>query len=307
MTELWRGTVNTWECDELGHMNVRHYWTKAISALDGLGARLGMRHHCRPDATSMLVPTQAHVRYLAEAMPGTPLHIRGGITQWHDTSLTVGLVMHHAHGQPAAGFTITAQHVTRQDLVPFAWPKRLTEQAKTVTADPAHPDMQPCIPRGVTHEQKILDHKALAALGTRTIGQGVFTPSDAAGRGIIAPDAYFGCASDSFPHLVADARDLMRDKAMNVAMVEARLTIINHARPGDVFQLRSGIARITGKSLLIIHHVLDPLTGEPWGQLEALCLFFDLNARKAVLPDPAITSALEPVICTGLMDEGHTD
>ena len=39
MTEwatLWQGTANAWECDEMGHMNVRFYAAKVEEALDGL-------------------------------------------------------------------------------------------------------------------------------------------------------------------------------------------------------------------------------------------------------------------------------
>ena len=30
---VWRGGVNTWECDEMGHMNVRFYLAKAMEGL----------------------------------------------------------------------------------------------------------------------------------------------------------------------------------------------------------------------------------------------------------------------------------
>ena len=36
MQVLWRGNANTWECDELGHLNVRFYMAKAQEALGGL-------------------------------------------------------------------------------------------------------------------------------------------------------------------------------------------------------------------------------------------------------------------------------
>ena len=40
--EVWRGGVNTWECDEMGHMNVRFYVANAMEGLVGLAAALGM-------------------------------------------------------------------------------------------------------------------------------------------------------------------------------------------------------------------------------------------------------------------------
>ena len=31
--EVWRGGVNTWECDEMGHLNVRFYVARAMEGL----------------------------------------------------------------------------------------------------------------------------------------------------------------------------------------------------------------------------------------------------------------------------------
>ena len=38
--EVWRGCVNTWECDEMGHLNVRFYVARAMEGLVGLAAAL---------------------------------------------------------------------------------------------------------------------------------------------------------------------------------------------------------------------------------------------------------------------------
>ena len=45
METLWRGVANAWECDELGHLNVRFYLAKAAEAVGGLAQLLHM-----PDA-----------------------------------------------------------------------------------------------------------------------------------------------------------------------------------------------------------------------------------------------------------------
>ena len=33
MIEVYRGSINTWECDEMGHMNVRFYVAKMMEGL----------------------------------------------------------------------------------------------------------------------------------------------------------------------------------------------------------------------------------------------------------------------------------
>jgi hypothetical protein len=40
--EIWSGGVNTWECDEMGHLNVRFWGAKGLEALAGLARLMGM-------------------------------------------------------------------------------------------------------------------------------------------------------------------------------------------------------------------------------------------------------------------------
>ena len=39
----YRGCTNVWECDEMGHMNVRFYLGKAHQGLQQFGAFIGLR------------------------------------------------------------------------------------------------------------------------------------------------------------------------------------------------------------------------------------------------------------------------
>ncbi|MDP1964510.1 MAG: thioesterase family protein, partial [Reyranella sp.] len=68
--EIWRGGVNTWECDEMGHMNVRFYVTRAMEGLVGLAAALGLPHAFTQEAGSTLIVGEQHIRFLREAHAG---------------------------------------------------------------------------------------------------------------------------------------------------------------------------------------------------------------------------------------------
>ena len=46
--EVWRGGVNTWEIDMMGHLNVRFYVARAMEGLVGAAAALGMAGAFRP-------------------------------------------------------------------------------------------------------------------------------------------------------------------------------------------------------------------------------------------------------------------
>ena len=81
MIEVYRGSVNTWECDEMGHMNVRFYVAKAVEGLATLAALIGMPDAFCADATSTLLVREQHIRFLKEAHAGAALHMVGGVVE----------------------------------------------------------------------------------------------------------------------------------------------------------------------------------------------------------------------------------
>ena len=75
MIELYRGSVNTWECDEMGHMNVRFYVAKQMEGLAILTHSLDLRQAFRPGNTSTLLPFDQHIRFMKEVHPGRPIYM----------------------------------------------------------------------------------------------------------------------------------------------------------------------------------------------------------------------------------------
>ena len=101
--EVWRGATNAWECDEMGHMNVRFYLARALDGLAGLSAELGLPDPYQPSVSSMLAPREHHVRFLKEAHAGAPLHVDARVTEVRDEEITVVQVIRHsASGEPCA-------------------------------------------------------------------------------------------------------------------------------------------------------------------------------------------------------------
>jgi acyl-CoA thioesterase FadM len=107
MIELWRGNANAWECDELGHMNVRFYLAKASEALANLAEHAGLGGVFRADTHATLRARDIHIKFLAEARPGAPLAIQGGFESHDaDTARLVLLMSHAGTDQLAATFRI---------------------------------------------------------------------------------------------------------------------------------------------------------------------------------------------------------
>ena len=74
MIVIGKGSVQSGECDVMGHMNVRHYIARAGDGLAWLALALGIT----PDR-GFFVPVDQHIRFLREMAAGTPFTIFGGI------------------------------------------------------------------------------------------------------------------------------------------------------------------------------------------------------------------------------------
>ena len=70
---LYQGSVNTWECDDGGHLNVRFHLERAMSGLAHMAVHLGVPRAFSANAGSTIVPREAHIRFLKEARPGAAL------------------------------------------------------------------------------------------------------------------------------------------------------------------------------------------------------------------------------------------
>ena len=86
--ELYRSSVQTWETDGMGHMNVQFYSEKATNALAALSLHLGHGRDEIARTGTRLVAEDHHIRFLREQRPGAPIFIRGGVVEADANRLT---------------------------------------------------------------------------------------------------------------------------------------------------------------------------------------------------------------------------
>src|SRR5262245_54334100 len=91
---LYAGCVNTWECDEGGHLNVRFYLERAMTGLAFLAAHLGMRPS-NASAGATLTPLDLYVRYHHEERAGAGLVMHGGVVEMGERNAVACLDMRH--------------------------------------------------------------------------------------------------------------------------------------------------------------------------------------------------------------------
>jgi acyl-CoA thioester hydrolase len=295
--EVWRGGVNTWECDEMGHMNVRFYVARSIEALTGLAAELGMPHAFSPDASATLRVREQHIRFLREVRPPNPLHMIGAVVEMGETDARLLLTLVHSlTGTPAASFQIVVSHVTPGEGRAFPWPRAVRARALALTsAIPAYAAARSVSLAPVT----IAASPALAdELGLATISAGAIGARECDAFGRMSGEGFIGRISDGVGRLVSDVRAAIAGAAptppgrIGAAALEYRLAHLDWPRAGDRQVIRSGLIAIDQRIVTVAHWMLDPASGRPWGLAEAVIAALDLDSRKIVPIAPAAQAAL---------------
>ncbi|MDQ0466277.1 acyl-CoA thioester hydrolase [Caulobacter ginsengisoli] len=295
--EVWRGGVNTWECDEMGHMNVRFYGVAAMQGLAGLAAELGMPQAFAADAGATLMVREQHIRFMREARAGAALYMTAGVVEMgKDEARLLLLLVHADTGALAASFQIVVAHVTARDARPFPWPARTRERAAALTV---------AVPKEAQARGLSLDPVRSRASVARAdeldltrIGLGAFAPQDCDVFGRAGAEQFIGKVSDGVGTLVHGFRATVVEHApptsgeIGGAVVEYRLLYLDWPRAGARFDIRSGLVGANDKVMRMVHWMLDPQSGRPWGVSEVVAVTFDLQTRK-VIP---ITEAAHAVL-----------
>ena len=301
--EIWRGGVNTWECDEMGHMNVRFYVARAQEGLAGLARLLGMPRAFAPGCATLIV-REHHVRFLREARPGTALHMTGGVVRLGESDALILQVLTHSRtGEPCATFLTRVAHTTADGRV-FPWSPGARQAAKALTVEvPPH-----AAPRGIDPSRPPPDASLARAdaLNLTCIGRGALSDAECDVFGRMRAEQFIGRVSDGVPSLLAGVREAVaasapeRPRRVGGAVLEYRLIYLDLPKAGDHIEVRSGLAGFDDKTQRLAHWLLDPVGGGAWGVSEAVAINFDLDARKAIPIASETKAALEQFVVRGL-------
>ncbi|MEM1035485.1 MAG: thioesterase family protein [Pseudomonadota bacterium] len=305
MIPLWSGSANTWDCDEMGHMNVRVYMEKAMEGLGTFAAAIGMPHAYRDGALSTLIVAEHHVRFIREVHPGRPLKMTGCVLEWDESSALVYQDLRHGDGTPAAAFRTRILHCETKSGQPFQWGTRSKERLEALVETPPEDTK----PRGLDVEKSplpdsqatldfALEHKA------PEIGRGAVPLHHCDIFRRMKAEWFMGRISDSVPNLLYDWRQDVTSATdgaeMGAAVLEYRLVYRKWPRAGDRYVVHSALAEAAEKTHTLSHWMLNPDTGEAWMTSEAVAVTFDLKTRKVIPTPPDQIAALEKIAPRGL-------
>lgn len=282
--EIWRGSVNTWECDQMGHLNVRFYVARATEGLAGLAAALGLPQAFSSRSEATLIVKDHHIRFLREARAGDPLFMRGGVIAIEENQARLlQLLLHARSGELAASFQTVVTHVTAREERPFSWSpltRELADRLVVPIPDRAAPRSLSLDPPSGAASLAAADRMDLIHLGA-----GAFVASDCDAFGRVSAEHIVGRIADGVPILAGALGGRTAQPPANVggAVLEYRLAYAAWPRAGDRFIVRSGLVGFDDRVQRFAHWMLDPNSGAAWATSEAVAVGLDLSARKITL------------------------
>ena len=293
--EVWRGGVNAWQCDQMGHLNVRFYVAHAMEGLVGLAGALGMGSAFAPRGAATLVVREHHIRFLKEARLGDPLHLTAGLLDMgEDDARVLMLLTHSAEGAPAAVIQTQVRHAAVTDGRRFAWPRSALARAESLRVRlPDGLGPRSLTPGAAVGEASLADAESA---GLVRYGAGAFGPGHCDVFGRVAADQLMARLADGAAQGIGVTRAAAGD-SLGLAVVEYRIVYLDSPRAGDRFVVRAGLARADPRRLEWSYWMFDPDTGAPRACARSVLVPFDLEARKAMtLPGDAVARLRERVI-----------
>lgn len=300
----WSGEASAWECDELGHLNMRRYMYKCAQARQMLCIMLGLTGSFKKGAYSTVDVREFHIKYLGEVRPGGPISIKSAITDLRKTDMDIVHIMSHPDGRPACTVSERLSHVSRRTYAAFPWPSRLHNAAADFTI--AFPDIAKSKGIDLSQAPSAMSEDAAKTAGMRLIGRGVFQPGEADIFGRITAQALLGRVtetvgqfSSAWPEMFSD--DFTSGKShIHGALLEARVILGVQAEPGDAYNFYSGVAGANPNVRTLVHKIYNAVTGAQIASKQGVGCLMDLNSRRHVKTPIETVEALNAAAVPGL-------
>jgi len=283
-TLTWAGECSAWECDELGHMNMRHYVHKTDEARRGLIIRLGLTTAFHSGVASTVRCRDLHIKYQGEARPGNPLRIDSAVIELGESTARLCHIMTHRDGRIAATIVESVEHVYLPEDKVFPWPKRVRDAAPDFTAELPVPAKA----RNVESTKPFtgMNLSALEKAGAKVIGTGVFGASELDLTNRVTMGSFFGRTTSSiawFRECWPEFEDpSYQAGGMSAALLEMRAVIHRYPGQGDAYAYLPAMTSANSYTRQFVHNIVDPVSGDSWVSMQASGCKFDLNTRKLV-------------------------
>ena len=299
MLDVLRSSVATWDCDHMGHMNVRHYFGRANEGLSVLCLQLGLGPRELQERGLMLRARDQHIRFSKELRPGAGYSMRAGGIEHSEEVLTTYEELRTVSDDVSATIVTELCLCERGSQSAVPWPAKVREGLSQLQCElPSY-----AAPRGVVQ-------RASRARPTRgeAIARGMLpgylgpvTPADCDADGVMRESACIGRIADGIAHFFTRLQGGGRPEGIGGAALEYRFVFHAWPRLSDVIEVRSALSALNNKAMQVTHYMFDVATSECFASSQAVVVWFDLVARKAIPFPDDVRPFLEGRVIEGLI------
>ncbi|HET6334678.1 MAG TPA: thioesterase family protein [Polyangiales bacterium] len=299
MMEVLRSSVNEWECDQMGHLNVRHYFGRANEGLALLLAELGLGpSRLRQEGLAVRALDQ-HVRFQREMRPGTAYCVRAGVVSaTSDVLHTYQEIDVRPQAELSATFLSDLGLYQASTGIRRPFPAQLAALSDSIQAEvPPHGAA-----RGITRDQPRAPMTRTEAIERGLVGAflGPVRAEECDPNGLMRESGMMAKVADGMSHFFLALRERPRADGVGGAALEYRFVFRKWPRLGDFVEVRSGLKGLGAKTYQICHFIFDVESGECLASSEAVTVSFDLTTRKAMEIPPDFRASLEQQVIPGL-------
>ena len=271
-----QGTVNTWQCDEVGHMNVQFYVAAGSDAVRSFAAQVA--------EAAPIISSSDHIRFHRELRAGDIFTCDTKVVGKTASGLTL------AHEIYNRSTTDLAATIVSQTNIPAIRHEGALEALNDM-ARPRSIDVRSQLPALNLREEK--------AQSIIPIYQGVAHKEHCDEAGAMRQQFIMARFSDGAAHLwhhVGFDRDAMMKARRGTVVLEIRVDRLADIPAGTVLVAKSAIIGVAGKVLTFAHFLFDSATGALVASGEAAAVLLDLDARKTVAFGDLERTGLDPFI-----------
>jgi acyl-CoA thioester hydrolase len=131
--ETARGTVHAWQCDHMGHANLRAYGEFFEQALWHVFHRIGITPSMLRGETIRMAGVQQSINYRRELLPGDLVLVKSQLIEFRERSLKMRHEMQHVEtGEVCATCELTAVCIDARTRKPRQFPPEISSKAKEI-------------------------------------------------------------------------------------------------------------------------------------------------------------------------------
>ncbi len=282
--DSFRGAVNTWECDDNGHMNVQFYVARASDGAFFLRHELGLTPSAIRETGRTMIALEEHYRFHRELYAGDMVRMRSRLIDMRPRTLVVyHELLNAATDETAATMVAVSAHFDMKTRKLAPWPEEALARGRALIGPlPEHAEA-----RSVRRETRLPDITLAQAdtKGLIEIYRGPVARHHCDDFGHMATQFYISRYSDGSGHLWQgigmDRQRLMRERRGSVVL-EQRLNYVREVVSGDIVIVKSALVEVAAKTIRLCHFMFNGETGLLAATSEVTAVLLDLDKRRAV-------------------------